>query len=197
MKCFIIGNGESRKSFDLTRLRLEPRDDFPIYGCNALYRDFIPDILFVSDLRMIEEVKSLDLNLARVDEHTIKLSNGSILSLPISFKVTGVMTVMCAPLLDVRITDFYLLGFDMYPSEETGKLNNIYKDSINYRKSDECYRQMVNHSVPALKFIFNHYLNKKFFIVNSKKSVYFNDCKNLYQISYNDFEEILNRCHSG
>ena len=37
---FCIGNGESRKNFDLERLRPFGK----IYGCNGLYRDFTPDI---------------------------------------------------------------------------------------------------------------------------------------------------------
>ena len=36
---YILGNGESRKTFDLYSL---PQDT---YGCNALYRDYTPDFL--------------------------------------------------------------------------------------------------------------------------------------------------------
>ena len=49
---FIIGNGESRKGFDLTSLRKYGK----IYGCNALYRDFQPDVLISVDQRMIKEI---------------------------------------------------------------------------------------------------------------------------------------------
>jgi len=191
LKCFVIGNGESRKEFDLTKLLLNPRENFPVYGCNALYRDFIPDILFISDQRMIEETNPLNINIAKVEGHIVKFNDGTILCLPNSFKVTGIMALLCAPLLNIEIEDFYLVGFDMYPSEETGKLNNLYKDSLNYRKSDECYRQMVSHSVPALKFVFKLYGNKNFIMVNDKKSQYFNECKNLYHISYNEFNKVL------
>jgi hypothetical protein len=37
-KVFCIGNGESRKGFDLESLRKHGT----IYGCNAIYRDFMP-----------------------------------------------------------------------------------------------------------------------------------------------------------
>ena len=36
---YIIGNGPSRKGFDLNLLKTSGQ----IYGCNALYRDFVPD----------------------------------------------------------------------------------------------------------------------------------------------------------
>ena len=41
MTAFIIGNGNSRLSFDLTELSKHGK----MYGCNALYRDFEPQAL--------------------------------------------------------------------------------------------------------------------------------------------------------
>ena len=51
---FIIGNGESRKGLDLDSLREKGK----IYGCNALYRDFTPDVLVVVDEAMMFEIVS-------------------------------------------------------------------------------------------------------------------------------------------
>ena len=39
---YCIGNGPSRKNFDLNRLK----ETGQTYGCNALYRDFMPDFIF-------------------------------------------------------------------------------------------------------------------------------------------------------
>lgn len=49
---FLIGNGVSRKDFDLERLRPHGL----IIGCNALYREFTPDLLIVVDVKMITEI---------------------------------------------------------------------------------------------------------------------------------------------
>ena len=51
-RVFIIGNGESRKGFDLAKLRQHGT----IYGCNALYRDFMPDVLTSVDQGIMHEV---------------------------------------------------------------------------------------------------------------------------------------------
>jgi len=55
---FIIGNGTSRKGFELARLK--PYGT--IYGCNALYRDYpdhsIPDFLVAIDDGIITEIES-------------------------------------------------------------------------------------------------------------------------------------------
>jgi hypothetical protein len=42
---YCIGNGPSRKGFDLSNLKATGQT----YGCNALYRDFIPDFIFSVD----------------------------------------------------------------------------------------------------------------------------------------------------
>ena len=42
---YCIGNGPSRKDFDLNKLKATGQT----YGCNALYRDFIPDYIFSID----------------------------------------------------------------------------------------------------------------------------------------------------
>ena len=51
-RVFCIGNGESRKGFDLEKLRPYGK----IYGCNALYRDFTPDHLTAVDAGIMHEV---------------------------------------------------------------------------------------------------------------------------------------------
>jgi len=40
-RVFCLGNGESRKDVNLSALKPHGK----IYGCNALYRDFTPDVL--------------------------------------------------------------------------------------------------------------------------------------------------------
>jgi len=51
-RVFCIGNGESRKGFDLETLRKHGT----IYGCNALYRDFMPDVLTSVDHGIMHEI---------------------------------------------------------------------------------------------------------------------------------------------
>ena len=51
-RVFCIGNGESRKGFDLEKLR--PHGT--IYGCNAIYRDFMPDVLIGVDHGIMHEI---------------------------------------------------------------------------------------------------------------------------------------------
>ena len=51
-RVFCIGNGESRQGFDLEKLRQYGT----IYGCNAIYRDFMPDVLTAVDHGIMHEI---------------------------------------------------------------------------------------------------------------------------------------------
>ena len=51
-RVFCIGNGESRAPIDLIKLRPHGK----IYGCNALYRDFKPDVLVGVDHGVMHEI---------------------------------------------------------------------------------------------------------------------------------------------
>lgn len=52
MKAYIIGNGPSRKDFDLNELNNQVT-----FGCNALYRDYQCTWLIAIDDKIIEEIK--------------------------------------------------------------------------------------------------------------------------------------------
>ena len=43
-----LGNGQSRQGLDLTKMK----DYATVIGCNAIYRDFTPDILVALDSRI-------------------------------------------------------------------------------------------------------------------------------------------------
>ena len=49
---FVIGNGTSRNPISLQSLKPFGK----IYGCNAIYRDFIPDCLVAVDTKMVLEL---------------------------------------------------------------------------------------------------------------------------------------------
>ena len=47
---YVIGNGPSRKGFDLEKLKASGQT----YGCNAIYRDFMPDFIFSVDTFLMD-----------------------------------------------------------------------------------------------------------------------------------------------
>ena len=127
---FVLGNGVSRQSVNLELLRPLGK----IYGCNALYRDFIPDVLVATDKPIATEIqnskyaiehkfytrKPIDnLGALRVPQNYYGFSSGPI--------ATGIAAI------DQPQT-IYMIGFDMGPVNN--KFNNVYADTDFYRKSD-------------------------------------------------------------
>ena len=49
---FVLGNGTSRKHFDLERLK----GYGTVYACNAVYRHFEPDVLIAVDPKRVHEI---------------------------------------------------------------------------------------------------------------------------------------------
>jgi hypothetical protein len=127
---FVLGNGLSRSGIDLSMLRCHG----PIYGCNALYRDFAPDVLVATDRLIAEKIQHSgyaqnnmfytrnplpDLGAKCIPKHYWNFSSG------------GAALGIAA---DEKYTTIYLLGFDMGPAKNN-KFNNIYADTEFYKTS--------------------------------------------------------------
>jgi hypothetical protein len=134
---FVIGNGESRTGFDLNLLMPIGK----VFGCNALYRDFTPDLLFCMDEGITWEVRESGFfpfiyrdwgTNGEVQGNLILNTYGT--KYPDWGYAAGPTAVrfMCEhfPL----VNQIYMLGFDLYGLE--GKVNNVYKGTPCYASED-------------------------------------------------------------
>lgn len=180
-RIFVLGNGTSRKGLDLNSLKTAG----PVYGCNALYRDFSPDILFSVDPPMIKEIvesgyhlkntvfvrKSTDPNLNIIEKNS-GWSSGPI---AISYAATQ------------GYKNIYLIGFDF--SGLNGKQNNVYSSTKNYINSDTketFYGNWVNQIIS----ICNEHKDQSFIRVGFENQYcpsQFNDVKNFSFCSVEQF----------
>ena len=137
----VIGNGESRKNLDISKIK-----DYKI-GCNAVYRDFSIDELVCVDRRMVKEAidqgftKSI---YTRLDWMAQFSRNKNVKVVPhLPYKGTlrmdnpfqwgsGPYALLLATKYSKRIKIF---GFDLY--SENKNVNNIYKDTLHYDKSSK------------------------------------------------------------
>ena len=138
---FCIGNGESRKDYDLTTLKQHGN----IYGANAVHRDYsdILDYLVCCDQRMVDE--ALNLNAYKGIIYTRKkwisrYANPRVQGLPdFPWKEKDKWTqhfhwgsglhavhLACVKLAKVVI----MIGHDFYSADKLH--NNIYKNTPNY-----------------------------------------------------------------
>ena len=137
----IIGNGPSRKEINLHKLVGKA----PLYGCNALYRDFHKwDYLVAIDNGMINE-----LHKERVDDGNLIIPPEderweSAEYSPHRRRNNAGMIAMDRAIQNGNNL-LYLLGFD-FILEGEDSVDNVYKDSKNYgpethaREEDNYYR---------------------------------------------------------
>ena len=137
---YCIGNGPSRKNIDLNKLKATGQT----YGCNALYRDFLPDFIFSVDAKMTQKMVQDEVGLKTVHyapslEVNRKHAKGMVHLIPNNpHWISGNQAFWTAGVHGHK--NIYLLGYDF---REYGKdqLNNIYQDTENYgeRHSDTVF----------------------------------------------------------
>ena len=143
---FVIGNGESRKSFDLSLL-----DKHTTYGCNAIFRDYKVSVLVCKDLDITEELylsDYLNTNVAYTfpdvrtfilnkynDETSVKNKN----LLPIPNTNTHIHYYAGLQALTLAVKEkpdnIFILGFDM--TNYGKQFNNIYKNTNAYKSYND------------------------------------------------------------
>ena len=180
LKALVIGNGESRKSLDISLLK----NTHTLIGCNAVHRDLIVDHLICCDQRMVREA----LENPNTDSTTIyvrnhwhhyfrkieKNKNVKLLpELPYQSKHrpdnpehwgSGPYAVLLAASLGFKSID--IVGIDLYGRQ--GLVNNIYRDTDNYSNSaskavDPSYWRY------QIERVFHYYPDTEFNIINFKE----------------------------
>ena len=138
----IIGNGTSRLNFDLHKIK----DKFVTYGCNALYRDFIPDYLISMDIHMVNEIinakahnlcKFYTQHVNDIDELQSKGERINFVQTYVATPDSGTAAVELASKNEHN--KIYIIGFDYHNCQN----NNVYAGTINY--------QHKNYSTPIVQ----------------------------------------------
>lgn len=142
----IIGNGESRKNIDLTKINAT------MFGCNGIYRDYNVRHLICVDRKMVREAVEAKYNQTSFIytrkcwfNEFAQLKNLRILpdlpyvgseryDDPIHWG-SGPYAILTAIKTLTQIDNYNstinIIGFDLYGNNE-GKINNVYKDTDNY-----------------------------------------------------------------
>jgi len=191
---YCIGNGPSRKGFDLNRLK----ETGQTYGCNALYRDFLPDFIFSVDtkitMEMVEnEIGKKTIHYAPSLEVNRKQSKGMLHLIPNNpHWISGNAAFWTAGVHGHK--NIYLLGYD-FREYGSGQLNNIYQNTNCYgeRNDNKIFEGWLKQFRDMLKM--RPYVN--YTIVHDNPPDYLNylqtgvDLKNSKIISYKEFEKVL------
>lgn len=186
---FVLGNGISRQQIDLNLLKTLGK----VYGCNALYREFTPDVLISTDLPISE----------RIQHEGYSQKNMHFTRKPLpglgAYKITqqyfgyssGPVAVGQAALDGAKA--IYLVGFDMGPTR-LGRFNNIYADTEFYKKSS-AVPTFTGNWVRQLKQICKDFPKTNFFRIIGDTTAELSDLSgipNMLPMPIADFQNRIN-----
>lgn len=127
---FVLGNGVSRQLVDLNELQSRGK----IYGCNALYRDFTPDVLVSTDTPISETIQNSGYSSKHCMYTRKPIPGLGANHIPQPYYGYSSGPIALALAAEAEHTVIYIIGFDMGPAQN-GRFNNIYADSEFYKKS--------------------------------------------------------------
>lgn len=132
---FVLGNGTSRQSIDLPQLSMCGK----IYACNAVYRTFTPDYLVAVDVKMILEINRSGYQHKNTVWTNPNRSFDGIRNLNFFNPGKGWSSGPTALWLAAQhgYQRIYILGFDYKGLNEGKTLNNIYANTMNYKKESD------------------------------------------------------------
>jgi hypothetical protein len=125
---FVLGNGISRKSIVTTALSQCGK----IYGCNALYRECVPDVLIATDRPIAAQIQESGYSAKHKFYTRRPIPNLGAVEIPkpyFGFSSGPVAAGIAAMDGHRRV---YLLGFDMGPTPDN-LFNNLYAGTEFYR----------------------------------------------------------------
>jgi hypothetical protein len=187
---FVLGNGVSRRQVDLDQLKLHGT----VYGCNALYREFVPDVLISTDNPISTHIQQSGYSANHTHYTRKPLPDTGAQRVPQQYFgfSSGPIAVGIAAL--ARHESVYLIGFDMGPTR-TGHFNNCYADTEFYKKSS-ANPTFTGNWVRQLKTIAKEHLTTRFVRVQGDTTAQIPELLGISNMSHMPIEDFLNRINN-
>tara|TARA_B100001057_G_scaffold498948_1_gene607767 strand:+ start:3347 stop:4081 length:735 start_codon:yes stop_codon:yes gene_type:complete len=190
----VIGNGQSRDSFNLQLLArhkggLNASMRCQTYGCNAVYRDFSPDFLVVHNPAMVNEVVEsgyCENKIVYSSAQQLVKHPGKLYLIPQNVNMNaGALATYIAAFDNHK--DIYLLGFDNQRDADSN--NNIYAGTPNY--GDAFSPDPDAKFIANMIKLFSAYKDVTFHWINPNPVYAFpeqwNWCKNVKKLTIREF----------
>ena len=188
-RAFVLGNGVSRQDVDLEHLKTFG----PIYGCNALYRDFVPTALISTDRPISDSIQHSGYALENKfytrrpipgsGAHPVPQKYFGFSSGPLA---TGIAAIDGARLI-------YLIGFDMGPVNN--HFNNVYANTEFYKKSS-AVPTFTGNWVNQIKTVIRDYPATLFVRIMGHTTAVIADLDRLSNLQTMTMSEFLNRINN-
>jgi len=188
-RAFVLGNGVSRQDVDLNNLK----HFGPIYGCNALYRDFTPTALISTDRPISERIQ--DSGYSKNNRFYTRRPVPGSGALPVPQKYfgysSGPIATSIAAIDGARVV--YLIGFDMGPANN--HFNNVYANTEFYKKSS-AVPTFTGNWVTQIKTIMRDHANILFVRIMGHTTAVVADLDRVVNLKTMTMSEFLNRINN-
>jgi len=187
---FVLGNGVSRCEVPLHTLKQHGT----IYGCNALYREFTPDVLVATDRPIATHIQQIGYSAAN-KFYTRRPAEGTgALSVPQAYHgfSSGPIAVGIASIDGHR--RIYLVGFDMGPKQNK-KFNNVYAGTEFYKPTD-APPTFTGNWIKQLIKVAKDYPNNEFIRVHGSTTAEISEFSSVPNIKTLDLNTFLNRINN-
>ena len=177
MTAFVLGNGVSRNGIKLHELRKYGK----IYGCNALYREFDPDVLVSTDPGISKEIQSSGWPKKDGCTHWTRKpfrdSGSKQLHPDYKGMSSGPNALHLACIDSADHQTVYLLGFDL-GSVDGERFNNVYAGTKFYKDKIDTPTFGGNWFNQIMRIVGEN-PNRQFYRVVTKQSRDYNKLKTL------------------
>ena len=187
---FVLGNGISRQQIDLNLLKTLGS----VYGCNAIYREFTPDVLISTDLPISDRIQYEGYSKNHVHYTRKPLPGTGAIRISQQYfgYSSGPVAVGQAALDGAQA--IYLIGFDMGPTR-TGRFNNIYADTEFYKKSS-ANPTFTGNWTRQIRQITKDFSKVSFFRVVGDTTAEIQDLKAIPNMMHMPMADFLNRINN-
>lgn len=189
-RAFVLGNGVSRQALSLNSLRTYG----PIYACNAVYREFTPDVLVATDLPISTAIQQSGYA-ANNRFHTRKPWPDSGAK-PVPQKYYGYSSGPIALALACQdgFVQIYMVGFDLGPSEGN-RFNNVYAGTEFYKPvgANPTY---TGNWIRQISTVIRDYPKTQFTRISGPTTAQIAEFNSLPNLKYMDLQHFIDRINN-
>lgn len=190
MTAFVLGNGISRQAIDNTALITLGT----VYGCNALYRTFTPNVLIATDSPISKAIQESGYSKINRFYTRRPIDNLGALMIPkpyFGFSSGPAATAIAA--LDQH-AQIYLLGFDLGP-DTAGQFNNLYAGTEFY-KPRGATPTFTGNWCKQLKIIAENFKSQQFYRVCGDTTARIDDLESIPNLKHLPIADFIARINT-
>ena len=189
-RAFVLGNGISRRGISLPTLQQLGK----IYGCNALYREFTPDVLVATDKPISTVIQ--ESGYAKLNNFYTRRPIDGFGAKRVLEEYHGYSSGPNALGLAARHGNIhvYLLGFDMGPTENK-LFNNVYA-STEFYKTTEHPPTFVGNWVKQVLRVFQDHPHTQFIRVVGPTTATIPELDRASNLTHLDLEDFVDRINN-